>query len=344
MEALGVVVIIVIGVLFIVGVCSSTDSSGENYARNKVAEETRQENSREAFLTMRVITEDSADDGRRLNGRPLKTQDDWDRWWVQKGKGDGYLRRMSEIEAALANPGQLNASELQNEWRSRYDAYASLCKQCGMWNVKLEDRTPYIPTEAQLQREKQLFRRIDKLYHEGMLEREYYDKYQEEILTYLLTMPGHKVLRKELFRHFKQEDAEKNEQFKRVFNKLVENHVLSDRKNKDGNYYVRKAPKRKVAENEVTPLSYSTFDSSLYASVDKKLLYKVEYTVAAPLNVNRERNTCTFISLTDGSKYTTSLSLCTCPKFNPSDQQPCKHMLALALQLGYISKADARFK
>lgn len=344
MEMLVILVGIAIFVLFVVGLSLIDSESAEKREPRNADNGAHGKISRGVTLSMQVIRAEGEDDGRRLNGKPLQTQDDWDRWWVLKGKGDGYLRRMDEIEESFADPNQKAGSELLNEWHSRYDAYASLCKQCGMWNVKIEDHTPYIPTDTQLHRERMLFRRIDKLYQDGISERECYEKYQKAILEYLLTMPGHKVLRKKLFQHFRQDDAEKNKQFRRVFNQLVRNHVLSDRKNKDGNYYVRKAPKRKNVEDTTAVLPHSTFDSSLYASVDNKLLYKVEYTVAAPLNVNRERNTCTFISLSDGMKYSTSLSQCTCPKFDPSYRRPCKHMLALAIQLGYISKSDPRFK
>lgn len=328
-------IISVVGGIIICIVQDKTKASKDKYdsSRYQVLSEKQLQGA-----TVRVIREIDGDDGRRLNGKPLQNQNDWDRWWVLKGKGDGYVRRLYEIENEMAEDLQSDLDSLRNEWNRRYDAYKYLCKEHGMWNEMLKDHQPYIPTHYQLEREKALFSRIESICQHGMVERELYQKYQKEILDFLLTKPGHKVIRKKLFQHFHQEDPQKNKQFKRIYNKLVENHVLSDRKNPDGNYYVRKAPKRKAPSETSSDLPHSSFDSIQYINVDNKLLYKAEYSVASPIDLDIEKNTCTFISQTSGEKYRTSLSQCTCPVYDPSYRYPCKHMVALALHLGYISK------
>ena len=213
-----------------------------------------------------------------------------------------------------------------------------------MWNDLLNDHTPYIPTMAQLRQEKILYQRIENVYRECLEERKLYNQYRDQILSYLLTQPEHKVIRKKLFRHFDQNDEGKNKQFAKLFRQLVKNKVLSYRQNKDGKYYVRKSPTRKQKSKETLSLPASNYVSWQYEHVDKKTLYKVEYTVDPPQNVDRNTNTCTFISRSSGEKYYTSLNECTCPVYNASEKHACKHMLALAIYLGYISKSDSRFK
>lgn len=102
-------------------------------------------------------------------------------------------------------------------------------------------------------------------------------------------------------------------------------------------YVVRKARKRKVEPEAPVTLPASHFDGSLFSTVDPKTFYKVQYTVSTPQEVDRERNTCIFYSKSTGEKYHTSLEQCTCPAF--SGQYACKHMVALALYLGYEVKS-----
>ena len=47
-----------------------------------------------------------------------------------------------------------------------------------------------------------------------------------------------------------------------------------------------------------------------------------------------------FTSKTSGERYTTSLERCTCPAFYKG--YACKHMLALAMHLGYYNRASAQ--
>ena len=51
------------------------------------------------------------------------------------------------------------------------------------------------------------------------------------------------------------------------------------------------------------------------------------------MNVDNEKNTAEYISVSRGDHYYTSLEKCTCPAYSKS--YPCKHMVALANYLGY---------
>ena len=77
----------------------------------------------------------------------------------------------------------------------------------------------------------------------------------------------------------------------------------------------------------------SVYHPELYNDLWHQIVNKAELTVGTPENLNREKNTCTFTSLTDGSVYSTSLEKCTCPAFG--GKEPCKHMVKLAMFLGY---------
>ena len=82
----------------------------------------------------------------------------------------------------------------------------------------------------------------------------------------------------------------------------------------------------------------STFKYEKYANVRKKDIYRVEYSVGIPEELDTEKNTCYFTSKASGKRYATSLEQCTCPAFVKGYR--CKHMLALAMHLGYFDRTS----
>ena len=79
---------------------------------------------------------------------------------------------------------------------------------------------------------------------------------------------------------------------------------------------------------------------SFYENIYSRTVLKAKMTVGLPLNVDKSKNTCHFISQTDGREYLTSLEQCTCPAFCNRPDEPCKHMVALAAYLGYYQYKD----
>lgn len=281
-------------------------------------------------------------DGRHLFGKRLSTQEDWDRWWVLRGKGEGYEGRLYVLETLIEAEDTENAADYLAEWKERYSSYRSLCVNTGMWNSLLEDREPFIPTQYQLQLEKRLYNRIDRKFFNGEEKRRLYAVerkenavYEQSILDYLLSMPYHRAVRSEMLNQLSQNDNDKKRRLSKVYKSMVKRHILLERAGENGRYIVRKAPVRKQKNATIPVLKESVYDPSLYSHVDKRTEYKVEYTVSSPQNLDREKNTCEYVSATRGDRYWTSLSECTCPVFDK--KHPCKHMVALASYLGYYN-------
>ena len=64
---------------------------------------------------------------RYIDGRPVNSSDDMERWYVMKGLSEGYERRLSEIEYMLEKSNIDNGDELLKEWKERYQAYRKIC-------------------------------------------------------------------------------------------------------------------------------------------------------------------------------------------------------------------------
>lgn len=80
------------------------------------------------------------------------------------------------------------------------------------------------------------------------------------------------------------------------------------------------------------------FDASRYDYPGcSNIRKRAKSTVGHPLDLDREKNTCRFISTSTDDEYFTSLSACSCPAYLKSkEQRPCKHMFRLALELGKL--------
>ena len=64
------------------------------------------------------------------------------------------------------------------------------------------------------------------------------------------------------------------------------------------------------------------------------------YVVYCPVSYEKleDNGTCFFTSKSSGERYATSLERCSCPAYCKG--YACKHMLALALRLGYFSRSS----
>lgn len=287
------------------------------------------------------------DDGRRLNGKRLTSNEDWDRWWTLKGFADGIARHLDELEKRIDLPTSENAKELLDEWFEYYNKYRTVCLDIGAWNEYVGDRKAFTANAAQMSREEMIKKSVTERYTASeAVRREYLeaekknDVYRNAIMKYLEAQPYHKATRHIMIRFVASECNISVESLYPIYRKMIKDGVLTQKKDESGHYEVRKARSRSKIDARTT-LPPSTYISGNYAKVDRRTIYKVEYTVDSPLNVDRERNTCEFISKSSGERYFTSLEKCTCPVFY-SKLHPCKHMVALAISLGYYDPACAK--
>lgn len=127
-------------------------------------------------------------------------------------------------------------------------------------------------------------------------------------------------------------------ELQKAYNALLRREVIGEKKDENGRivtrFIIRK--KKETDATSIVELPASVYRPDLYSGIVKRTVYKAEITVGPPENLDRTKNTCTFTSLTDGSKYSTSLEKCTCPAYG--GKEACKHMVKLAMTLGYYHR------
>lgn len=289
-----------------------------------------------------TLYKDYGGEVRYINGKPLSTNEDLERWWVLKGFSDAIQAHLYQLEQELITGKFTDSKSHLTEWHEYYAKYRHLCIQHGIWNAMLEETERFIPTKIQLQKEEALYQRIERDVITGETEikrveedrRSYEDKCAE-ILDYIGSQYGHVAVRHQMITALSKGDASRKSELLKVCKRMVWENILTESTNSDGKYVVRKKRKSRQSVTVETQPEKAEFSKELYASIPRKTLYKVEYTVGKPSCVDREKGTCVFISQTCGVKYHTSLSNCSCPAFNGPRSVPCKHMVALAKYLGY---------
>ena len=273
---------------------------------------------------------------RYIDGHRCSSADDMTRSYVKKGLCEGYERRLREIEKQLSRSNTDNGDALLSEWKSRYDQYRQLCISHGLWNWIIEDRSTFIPTPAQVTKEKAKTHQIEQLYtkwKQRMVE-------NRIVLDYLEKCPRKHALKNTLINDLSENNPDKKKHVLTIYRRLKTAEVIAEKQNADKKVETRIIVRRKKGEKAIKALPASTYDPGLFGDIRMADIYKVDYTVQEPQNLNRETNTCTFVSMSSGEIYSTSLERCTCPAY--SKGRACKHMLALAMYLGYYHRFNAK--
>ena len=270
---------------------------------------------------------------RYIDGHKCCTDDDMQRWYAMKGYSEGIERRLNEIEILLENLNNSGGETLLTEWNNRYDEYRQLCIVHGLWNRIIGDRATFVPTESQKKMEDEKRRHIDDLFHawqQRMSE-------NNVLLDYLEHKPRKHAIKNEMIKELAGSDPEKRKQIIIIYRRLKKTEVIAEKENSEGKTETRIIQRRKK-DSKPKRLPASTYDPALYSRVMKRDIYKVDYSVAAPQEIDRLSNTCFFVSRSSGVTYSTSLERCTCPAYCKGGV--CKHMLALAMHLGYFNRSN----
>ena len=255
-----------------------------------------------------------------------------DRWYVKKGYCEGIERRLVQIEQDLERLNTEGGEKLLEEWNRRYEEYRQLCISHGFWNWIIEDRTTFIPTQFQLKKERIKKEELESLFDkwkDRMLE-------NQVLLDYLRTCPRKHAIKKDMLKDLSDGDSEKRKIINAIYCRLIKAKVIAEKENQEGKIETRIVNHRKNKDITIKPLPPSRFDPKVFGNVGKKDIYKVEYTVDEPNDLDYEKKTCYFVSKSSGDIYRTSLEKCTCPIYHKGNA--CKHMVTLALKLGYLDK------
>ena len=273
---------------------------------------------------------------RYVDGRRVNNSDDMARWSVLKSLADGYWSRLLEIERLLEKNNTDDGDDLLKEWNQRYQKLRQLCIDNKLWNGLIGDRSPFIPTTSQLAKEAEIKEHIIKL-HENWKSRMIENRI---VLDYLEKCPRKHALKSVMLSDLSGKDPENKKKIQAIYRRLKSSGIIGEKENKEGKIEARIIVRRSKNDQHAKSLPASTYHSSIYENVRRYDIYKVDYTVGAPERLDRSMNTCQFTSKTSGENYLTSLEQCTCPAYIKG--RACKHMLALAIQLGYYKRSDAQ--
>lgn len=273
---------------------------------------------------------------RYIDGHKCNSADDMERWYVKRGFAEGIERRLHEVEDILGKLNVEGGEELYDEWQRRYNDYRKLCIEHGFWNYVIDDRNTFIPTTSQIAKEEEKKKEILDLleaWKTRMSE-------NQIIVEYLKKSPRKHALKKVMIKDISNGDSEKRKTINAIYRRLIRAKVFAEKENHDGEIETRIVIHRKKKEISKKPMPASVYHSDLYSNIRKKDIYKVDYTVSEPQDLDRQNNTCYFVSKSSGEIYSTSLEKCSCPVYQKGCA--CKHMLALAMRLGYYQRWNAQ--
>lgn len=268
-------------------------------------------------------------DGRRINGHAVQNSDELSRWGILKGYAEGLERHLHELEDMIVSPTSLDAKERLAEWHEYYSKYRAVCLENGIWNSFVNDHAPFTASSAQLRLEETAKSEIQRKFEQAEAARAAVKPYQDEILRYIYVQYKRTADRYTMLNDIAGRMGIEYNALMKIYKQMVKGRLLSEKK-VNNRYQVKKA-RRSASRRKLPP---SVYIPENYDRVDKRMLYKIEYTVAQPENVNAVDNTCEFVSKSSGERYCTSLQKCTCPAYS-SPKYPCKHMVALAIYQGY---------
>ena len=280
---------------------------------------------------------------RYLNGKPIKTTDEFNKWKVINNHAIDLRNHLIMLQNHFTSGNDLQAKQHYQEWKECYQKYRAIVVQHPLWNTYIESHELFTETPAQLAKEKAFLAKVEKKYKEAELDREIYiseqyDKHllEQEMLNYLQNCPRKKCRKEEMIKALSAGDKDRRKALQRVYQSMKLRDIIGDKRDENGNLITRFIIHRKKAEDpdslEIV-LPASTYKPELYAKIYEDTVLKATLTVDPPQRLNRSKNTCQFIISTSGTVYYTSLEKCTCPAYNT--KEPCKHMVKLAITLGY---------
>ena len=175
---------------------------------------------------------------------------------------------------------------------------------------------------------------VDGLYHqwqERLLD-------NQVVLSYLEKAPRKHCLKKTLIKELAADDPEKKKQVQTIYRRLLKAEIIGEKNNDKGEIETRIIIHRKTRQKKLSAQPAAAYHPGIYTNIRKSDIYKVDYTVAEPEDLDRTYGTCFFTSKSSGERYATSLERCSCPAYCKG--YACKHMLALAMRLGYFNRAS----
>lgn len=171
--------------------------------------------------------------------------------------------------------------------------------------------TRFIPTKEQREVEEARKELVAALYQE-------WQKRMREnrvIIDYLERAPHKHSPKNALISDLSGSDEQNKKTIQNAYRRLLKAGILGEKNNDNGTIETRIIVRRSNAATKLPTLPPSTYQADIYANICRNDIYKVDYTVGPPEEIDRINNTCCFTSKSSGKKYATSLERCSCPAF-----------------------------
>lgn len=281
-------------------------------------------------------------DQRYLDGKPIKTIEDFERWQVVNNHALAIKDHLRGLRIRFLDPHEARAEQLYQEWQSQYQYYRQLVVRHCLWNIAVEIYAPFVESPRQLEIEKSFLEKQEKEFEQTKPAREAYmlSAYEEylaerEMLDYLEQCRHKKCKKRKMIEDLAAGDMEKRKLLNRRFHSLELRGIVGQQKDDNGDLVARRIIRRKLQKEESLPIpEKSVYRPEWYRGVDRVAILKSVETVGQPFEVDRDAGTCHFKSLVTGEEYRTSLEKCSCLAFENDNRTPCKHMIALSRYLG----------
>ena len=288
-----------------------------------------------------AFTGDS-DKTKYLNGQVVQTEAQYKEWREVMQTADRLRASFHNSFYELQSCRREEQIEgLHTECRTLYETYRNYCLTNKLWNQEIGDAQPFTGSQFQLQKENDVFEQIETSYRSAVQRvkgLEEIDTVEQLILQCLKQQPHQGTKKAVMMKYLREKHPEYiRSLLESSYYKLVKNgRILQE--SYQGRVIVILAPE--IEKYELPDLSArfslpSEYDPDHFKNTDIRYYKRAIETVGEPIHLDREKHTCEFESKSTGETYYTSLSRCSCPLYQRTRISPCKHMLKLAIRLGY---------
>ncbi len=191
-----------------------------------------------------VISDTS--NGRLIDGHPLRTREDWERWskydHEARDCADTFQKCRKELESKYCADPQKTLQQAQDA----YSRYESLCTTYGMWNYLIQDHAHYIPTPEQKQRSQSLLNEVVALLPQAEKQKAYVESGIDIAQRLLEAQPGKIAFKADLARHLSSEMEITPSEAGKLLRILYNLDVLRESKNENGRIVVRMAKRKAI--------------------------------------------------------------------------------------------------
>ena len=164
-----------------------------------------------------------------------------------------------------------------------------------MYNWFIGDHTRFIPTKEQIELEEARKKSVATLYQK-------WQKRMREnrvIIDYLERAPRKHSSKNALISDLSGSDEQNKKTIQNAYRRLLKAGILGE-KNDNGTIETRIIVRRSNAATKLPTLPPSTYQADIYANIRRNDIYKVDYTVGPPEEIDRINNTCCFTSKSSG--------------------------------------------